>query len=334
MVQPQQIIDNHGRPITYVRLAVTDRCNLRCFYCMPEEGIDYLPRQQLLTYEEMERLLRVLAARGVSKVRITGGEPFLRKDLMPFLHRVKAIAGIEEIHITTNGVLTLPHVPELRELGIKSINLSLDTLDRDRFFRITRRDELDKVMATFHALLQHQIPVKINAVVMEGQNTEDIVPLARLAELYPVAVRFIEEMPFNGGTNKHPVLAWNHHRILQELRSAYPGLHQTDKELYATAENFVIPGHAGSLGIIAAYSRTFCGTCNRIRITAQGGLKTCLYGNDVLNTRDIIRSGVSDETLAATLLDVFGRRAKDGYEAEANSHLVMPGFASMSTIGG
>src|SRR5687768_5531396 len=116
MVKPQQIIDNHGRPITYVRLAVTDRCNLRCFYCMPEEGIEYLPKQQLLTYEEMERLLRVLAGMGVSKVRITGGEPFLRKDLMPFLRRVKAIAGIEEIHITTNGVLTLPHVPELKEL--------------------------------------------------------------------------------------------------------------------------------------------------------------------------------------------------------------------------
>jgi cyclic pyranopterin phosphate synthase len=271
---------------------------------------------------------------GVRKVRITGGEPFLRKDLMPFLHRVKAIPGIEEIHITTNGVLTLPHVPELKALGIKSINLSLDTLDRDRFLRITRRDELDKVLATFHALLRHDIPVKINAVVMEGQNTEDIVPLARLAEQYPVAVRFIEEMPFNGVGNNHPVLTWNYRRILQELRQAFPALHQADKELYATAENFVIPGHAGSLGIIAAYSRTFCGTCNRIRLTAQGGLKTCLYGNDVLNTRDILRSSDSDEPLTAALLDAFGRRAKNGYEAEANSHLIMPGFASMSTIGG
>ena len=334
MSKQPPIIDNHGRPITYVRLAVTDRCNLRCFYCMPEEGIDYLPRQQLLTYEEMERLLRVLAARGVSKVRITGGEPFLRRDLMPFLHRVKAIPGIEEIHITTNGVLTLPHVPELKQLGIKSINLSLDTLDRERFFRITRRDELDAVMATFHALLQHDIPVKINAVVMEGQNTEDIVPLARLAAQYPVSVRFIEEMPFNGVGNNHPSLTWNYRRILDELKTAFPELHQGYKELYATAENFVIPGHAGSLGIIAAYSRTFCGTCNRIRVTAQGGLKTCLYGNDVLNTRDMLRNGASDETLAEALLEVFGRRAKDGYEAEANSHLIMPGFASMSTIGG
>lgn len=334
MDKRQTIIDNHGRPITYVRLAVTDRCNLRCFYCMPEEGIDYLPKQQLLSYEEMERLLRVLAARGVSKVRITGGEPFLRKDLMPFLHRVKAIPGIEEIHITTNGVLTLPHVPELKELGIKSINLSLDSLDRERFLRITRRDELDKVMATFHGLLAHQIPVKINAVVMEGQNTQDIVPLARLAEQYPVAVRFIEEMPFNGVGNNHATLHWDYRRILAELKTAFPQLHQGAKELYATAESFEIPGHAGSLGIIAAYSRTFCGTCNRIRLTAQGGLKTCLYGNDVLNVRDLLRSGASDQELETALLEVFGRRARNGYEAEADSHLIMPGFASMSTIGG
>ncbi|MGV3502402.1 MAG: GTP 3',8-cyclase MoaA [Adhaeribacter sp.] len=334
MAKPQQIIDNHGRPITYLRLAVTDRCNLRCFYCMPEEGIAYLPKQELLSYEEMERLLQVTARMGVSKIRITGGEPFLRKDLMPFLHRVKAIEGIEEIHITTNGVLTLPHVPELKALGIKSVNLSLDTLDRDRFFRITRRDELGKVMDTFHALLAHDIPVKINAVVMEGQNTQDIVPLARLAEQFPVAVRFIEEMPFNGVGNNHPTLTWNYKRILDELKTAFPGLHRSEKELFATSENFRIPGHAGSLGIIAAYSRTFCGTCNRIRVTAQGGLKTCLYGNDVLNVRDVLRSGASDEELAAALREVFGRRAKDGYEAEANSHLIMPGFASMSTIGG
>jgi molybdenum cofactor biosynthesis enzyme MoaA len=247
---------------------------------------------------------------------------------------VKAIPGIEEIHITTNGVLTLPHVAELKALGIKSINLSLDTLDRDRFFRITRRDELAQVMATFHALLEHGIPVKINAVVMEGQNTEDIVPLARLAEQYPVAVRFIEEMPFNGVGNNHPVLSWDYRRILDELKTAFPALQRAPKELYATAEHFVIPGHAGSLGIIAAYSRTFCGTCNRIRITAQGGLKTCLYGNDVLNTRDILRNGATDEALTEALLAVFGRRAKDGYEAEADSRLIMPGFASMSTIGG
>ncbi|MDB5261132.1 MAG: molybdenum cofactor biosynthesis protein [Adhaeribacter sp.] len=328
------IFDNHGRVLDYVRLAVTDRCNLRCFYCMPEEGIDYLPKKQLLTYEEMERMLQVLAGMGIRKVRITGGEPFLRKDLLSFLERIKAIPGIEEIHITTNGVLTGPLVPALKELGIKSVNLSLDSLDRERFFKITRRDELPRVMDTFHALLQHDIPVKINAVVMEGQNTQDIIPLAQLTEKYPVSVRFIEEMPFNGGANNHPSLTWNYLKILDELQNIYPGLTKAADAPNATAEHYRIPGHAGNIGIIAAYTRTFCGTCNRIRVTSQGGLKTCLYGEDILNIRDLLRAGTTDESLNAAFQGAFKNRAKDGFEAEEQRQFLLPVFQSMSTIGG
>jgi len=328
------IIDNHGRVLNYVRLAVTDRCNLRCFYCMPEEGIDYLPKKHLLTYEEMERMLRVLAGLGISKVRITGGEPFLRKDLMPFLRHVKAIPGIEEINITTNGVLTAPFIPELKALGIKSINLSLDTLDRERFFKITRRDELPKVMDTFHTLLQQGIAVKINAVVMAGQNTEDIIPLAQLTKDFPVSVRFIEEMPFNGGGVQHPTLEWNYLKILNTLKAEFPRIQAVKSGPNATAQQYVIPGHTGNIGIIAAFTRTFCGTCNRIRVTAQGGLKTCLYGEDVLNIRDILRTNATDETLENALLHAFGSRAKDGYEAEQNRQFILPVFESMSSIGG
>lgn len=328
------IVDNHGRILDYVRLAVTDRCNLRCFYCMPEEGIDYLPKKQLLTYEEMERMLRVLASMGIRKVRITGGEPFLRRDLLAFLKRVKAIPGIEEIHITTNGVLTAPLVPALKDLDIKSVNLSLDSLNRERFFKITRRDELDRVMDTFYTLLQHQIQVKINAVVMEGQNTEDIIPLAQLTQNHPVSVRFIEEMPFNGGANNHPQLTWNYLRILDELQEVYPGITKKASLPNATAEQFTIPGHTGTIGIIAAYTRTFCGTCNRIRVTAQGGLKTCLYGDDVLNIKDLLRMGTSDDALQAAFLGAFGSRAKNGFEAESHRQFLLPVFQSMSTIGG
>src|SRR5690606_25744259 len=168
------IYDNHGRPINYLRLAVTDRCNLRCFYCMPEEGIRYLPKKELLTYEEMERLAQVLAGMGVNKIRITGGEPFMRKDLINFLWRLSGIKGIEQISITTNGVLTGPYIAELKAMGIASVNLSLDTLDRDRFRAITRRDALEDVLECFHLLMEHNIPTKINAVVMDGKNTEDI----------------------------------------------------------------------------------------------------------------------------------------------------------------
>lgn len=328
------IVDNHGRVLDYVRLAVTDRCNLRCFYCMPEEGIDYLPKKNLLTYEEMERMLQVLASMGIRKVRITGGEPFLRKDLVAFLWRVKAIRGIEEIHITTNGVLTAPYIAELKAMGIKSINLSLDTLDRERFFKITRRDELNRVMETFHYLLQANIPVKINAVIMEGQNTQDIIPLAQLTQQYPVSVRFIEEMPFNGAGNNHPVLTWNFLRILNELKAAFPEIHKISDAPHATANHYAIPGHVGNVGIIAAYTRTFCGTCNRIRVTAQGGLKTCLYGTDVLNIRDILRNGATDESLAQSFRQAFGNRAKNGFEAEEHRPFLLPVFESMSTIGG
>jgi len=194
----QQIYDNHGRPINYLRLAVTDRCNLRCFYCMPEEGIHYLPKKALLSFEEIERLIRVLALVGISKIRLTGGEPFVRTDLMDLIRNMSEIAGVKEIHLTTNGVLTAPHIPELKKLGIASVNLSLDTFDRERFKLITRRDEVEKVMETYHLLLEHAIPVKINAVVMDGKNIGDIIPLIELGKDNPVSVRFIEEMPFNG----------------------------------------------------------------------------------------------------------------------------------------
>ncbi|MCL4151789.1 UNVERIFIED_CONTAM: hypothetical protein GTU68_024549, partial [Idotea baltica] len=167
------LIDNHGRPITYLRLAVTDRCNLRCFYCMPEEGITFLPKPHLLTFEEMLRMVRMMAELGIKKVRITGGEPFVRKELMSFLRELVAIPGIEKVNITTNGVLTEHLVPELKALGISSINLSLDTLDRERFKEMTRRDELPNVLRTLDALLEHEIDTKINAVVMAGKNDQD-----------------------------------------------------------------------------------------------------------------------------------------------------------------
>ena len=210
------LYDNHNRPITYLRLAVTDRCNLRCFYCMPEAGIRYLPKKELLTYEEMERIVRVLADLGVNKVRITGGEPFVRNGLMDFMRQLAKIDGLRELAMTTNGVLTAPHVPELVQLGLTSVNLSLDSLNRERFRQITRRDELPAVLKTLDALLANKVEVKINAVVMDGQNTDDIPALAEMTRNLPVAVRFIEEMPFNGEGTHYPILTWTHRRILEE----------------------------------------------------------------------------------------------------------------------
>lgn len=325
------IFDNHNRPITYLRLAVTDRCNLRCFYCMPEEGIRYLPKHQVLTFEEMERVVQILARLGVQKVRITGGEPFVRSGLMNFLHRLAAVEGLNDLSLTTNGVLTVPHVADLAAMGIRSVNLSLDTLDRERFHKITRRDELPAVLNTLDALLAAGIETKINAVVMEGQNIQDLIPLADLTRTLPVDVRFIEEMPFNGEGSHYPVLHWTHQRIVEEIRAQFPDLQKLPDPPYSTSANYQIPGHQGTIGIIAAFSRTFCGTCNRIRLTAQGTLKTCLYDNGVLDVRALLRSGASDDELTNAFLQAFAQRPANGFDAEQSRSTVSE---SMATIGG
>ncbi len=329
----QQLFDNHGRPINYLRLAVTDRCNLRCFYCMPEEGIHYLPKKELLTFEEIERLVTLMASMGISKIRLTGGEPFVRTDLMQLIRKIRGIEGIQDIHITTNGVLTAPFIPELKALGIASVNLSLDTLDKSRFKQITRRDEFDKTWEALQLLLAAKIPVKLNAVVMDGKNIDDIIPMVELAKDNPISVRFIEEMPFNGEGSHYPKLFWTHHKIVDHIRLAYPSLQKVADPNNSTAYHYQIPNFKGNVGVIAAFSRTFCGTCNRIRVTAQGVLKTCLYDDGVLNIKDLMREGMSDEELKQELLIAFSNRPKDGFEAEQKRSNKKVN-ESMSTIGG
>ena len=328
------LYDNHGRLVNYVRIAVTDRCNLRCFYCMPEQGIQYVDRHELLSYDELLRLVRILVGLGVDKVRITGGEPFVRRDMMYLLREMSCIAGIRQINLTTNGTTTAPHVPELKALGIHSVNLSLDTVGRERFFRITRRDVFPQVMETLEALLSHGIRTKINAVVMEGQNIEDLIPLAELAREKNLDVRFIEEMPFNGEGSHYPVLVWDHRRILDHLRLSFPEIEKIPDPPHSTSYNYRVPGFQGTIGIIAAYSRTFCGTCNRLRITPQGGLKTCLYDNGICSIKEISRAGASDAQVEEAFLQALGNRAKDGWEAEKNRNFGLPVTESMATIGG
>jgi molybdenum cofactor biosynthesis protein A len=328
------LIDNHGRQINYMRLAVTDRCNLRCFYCMPEEGLNWLSRTELMTYEEMLQTCSLLVKMGIDKIRITGGEPFVRKDIMKLLTSLSQLSGLKELTITTNGILTAPHVAEMKALGIKSVNLSLDTLDANRFFAITRRDEFADVMNTLDELLKHDIEVKINAVVMDGKNTQDIIPMVELTKDLPISVRFIEEMPFNGDDHTYRGLNWDHVRILNEIQSHYPLIQKLVDPAYSTAYNYQVPGHKGGVGIIAAYSRTFCGTCNRIRITPQGTLKNCLYDDGVLNIKDLIRSGISDSEIEEHLLKAFGHRPADGWEAEKLRVEKTGVHESMATIGG
>jgi molybdenum cofactor biosynthesis protein A len=328
------LLDNHGRKINYLRLAVTDRCNLRCFYCMPEDGLNWLSRKELMTYEEMLQACTLLVKMGIEKIRITGGEPFVRKDIMQLLTALSKLDGLKELSITTNGVLTAPHVAELKNIGVRSVNLSLDTLDANRFFTITRRDEFANVMETMEELLKHDMEVKINTVVMAGKNTQDIIPLVGLTKDLPVSVRFIEEMPFNGDGHSYSGIVWDYVRIFDEIRQTFPEIQKVPDPQYSTSYNYQIPGHKGSIGIIAAYSRTFCGTCNRIRITPQGTLKNCLYDDGVLNIKDLIRSGMGNTELEETLRAAFNNRQKDGWQAE-QKRLENPNFhESMATIGG
>lgn len=326
------LYDNHGRIINYIRLAVTDRCNLRCYYCMPEEGINYVARRELMTYEEMVRIVSAFAKQGITKVRITGGEPFLRKDIMQFLEAISQIPEIEKINITSNGTLLTDKIADLKRLGITSINLSLDSLNRERFYKITRRDDFPKVMDCLEALIDNDFEVKINMVVLAGQNLEDIIPMIELAKAKPISVRFIEEMPFNGTQGKGNVEFWSYHKILEKIRSVYPNITKVEDKPFSTSVNYRIDGFQGSFGLIPAFSRTFCGTCNRIRLTPQGLIKTCLYDNGVFNVRDLLRSGATDEQLVETLKTALSHRAKDGFEAE--QHRFKVPSESMATIGG
>jgi cyclic pyranopterin phosphate synthase len=281
----------------------------------------------------MLRLCRLLVGLGIRKIRITGGEPFVRKDLMTFLKALSETPGLEQINLTTNGVATAAFIPQLKQLGIRSVNLSLDTLNRERFFEITRRDELPAVLRTLDLLLENDFKVKINAVVMQGKNDADIISLAALSEKLPVDVRLIEEMPFNGGDHSTSAPYWDHIRILEKLREHWPDLQKLDDPLASTSMNYHQPGHLGNIGIIAAWTRSFCGTCNRIRITPQGVLKTCLYDQGVLQLRDVMREGADDAALVAVLLDAFGKRHKTGWEAEqAGASLGI--HESMAMIGG
>jgi len=326
------LIDNHGRVLDYLRLAVTDRCNLRCLYCMPAKGLEWLPRANLLTFEEIEKLLIVFSSLGIEKLRFTGGEPFLRKDFMQLLEHTAELNLFKSISITTNGTLTAVHIPRLKELGIAGVNLSLDTISESRFEEMTRRDDFKKVMETFHLLMENKIPTKINAIIMEGRNEEDMVALTKLTKHQNIAVRFIEEMPFNGSNIRHNI-KWNDKKIIQHIEENFGTLTKLNDDLTSTSINYKIDGFKGTVGVIPAFSRSFCGTCNRLRLTPSGDLKTCLYGESALNLRDVLRSGENDELIKKLIINASGKRAVDGYEAERN-RADRKVSESMATIGG
>jgi molybdenum cofactor biosynthesis protein A len=328
-----KLVDNFGRQMEYVRLAVTDRCNLRCQYCMPAQGIDIVPRQELLTFKEMYRLIRVLTELGVNKVRLTGGEPFVRKDFVGFLEMLSYNDLLEAINITTNGALISQHIDRIEKLGkVKDINLSIDSLSREKFAKITRRDAFPEVYKTLELLEKSSLNLKLNIVVQSGINTDEIVDFVRFTKDKNVAVRFIEEMPFNGKGQREMEENWTFNRILNEIKTEFD-LKELLSEKSSTSRNYAIENHLGTVGIIPAFTRTICNNCNRIRITSTGTFKNCLFDDGVFNLRDFIRKGASNDDLKELFLSLVKEKPENGFIAEANRK---DGGASesMSTIGG
>jgi len=326
------LVDNHNRTINYLRLAVTDRCNLRCNYCMPSEGINFEKNDKLLTISELTTLSAIMVGQGIDKIRITGGEPFVRKDLMVLLRSLTKLEGLNDISITTNATLIGPFINELKDLGIKNINVSLDAIDRETFERITRRDLYDTVHNNLIRLITEGFNVRINFIALENQNTQDIIPILKLMKHYPVSVRFLEEMPFNGGSKSFDGLTWSYKKILEHIRTGFPDFEKLPSPPTSTSINYKIKGHISTFGLIPSFTRTFCGSCNRLRITATGDVITCLYGKPVTNFRDLIRNPDSNESIQSALIRVLNKRAKTGFEAQKQHSSVFQ--SSMTSIGG
>ena len=327
------LVDNHNRKINYLRLAVTDRCNLRCNYCMPSEGIDFVKNNKLLTIDELSKISEILVEQGIDKIRITGGEPFVRKDLMVLLRRLSGMNGLNDISVTTNATLIGPYIDELKTLGIKNINVSLDAINRETFERITRRNQFDTVHNNLIRLITEGFNVRINFIVLEGQNEQDIIPILELMKHYNVSVRFLEEMPFNGGSKNFTGIKWNYKEILEHIAKAYPNFVKLESPSTSTSINYKISGHKGTFGIIPSFSRTFCGSCNRLRVTATGDVITCLYGKPKANLRDIVRGKNEIEEVRNAILKAVGSRAKTGFEAqEEHANTIFEN--SMTSIGG
>ncbi len=324
--------DQYGRTIDYVRWSVTDRCNLRCTYCMPEENMQFVDRKDLLSFEEMEQMLRVFESVGIRKIRFTGGEPFMRKDIMHFFERVAQSASVQEWHLTSNGTLLRQHLKTLKTLGISGINISLDTLSAQRFEKMTKRNQFHEVERCIHEIIELGIPLKINTVVQANANFDELKNLALLSKTQPLDVRFIEYMPFNGNaaTRRDFVSAKD---ILVELKKHFE-LRPIEQTHGATSQDYLVEGFSGKIGIIAAHTRSFCGSCNRLRISAKGNTQTCLYGVENQSLGKLIKTKASDQELIEMLHDLITKKPQNGFEAEAEMLRLTGEHKSMSAIGG
>jgi len=326
------LTDSFGRLHDNLRISVTDRCNIRCFYCMPEDAVQFVPRAEILDFEEIERFARVAAGLGVTKLRVTGGEPLLRRDLPVLIARLAAIPGIRDLALTTNGVLLAELAGPLYDAGLRRINVHLDTLDRERFQKITRRDDLGRVLAGLAACKRLGYRVKLNAVAVKNLVEPDIVPLTRFARENGFEARFIEFMPLDAQN------LWDRSKVLLAddmvamlSREIAPLVPIPDPDPRAPATEYDFADGGGRVGFIASVSRPFCGNCNRLRLTADGKLRYCLFAIEEDDVKALMRSGAPDEEIAAFIRANLARKW-EGHEINSQKFVAPP--RPMYSIGG
>lgn len=323
--------DVYGRKINYLRISVTDRCNLRCIYCMPEEGIKLFPHNEILSYEEIIRVVEASKIIGIDTVRVTGGEPLIRRNLPYLIEKINEIEGIKDLAITTNGILLEKLLPELVKSGLKRVNISLDTLKKERFFNITRHDGLNNVLSGIDKCLELGLsPVKINMVVIKGLNDDEIIDFVKLTETKPFIVRFIEYMPWGVIEKWDEKKVMKAYEIKEIIEKHFGKLIPSTILSKGPSENFYINGFKGQIGFINPVSDHFCGKCNRIRLTADGKLRLCLFSQKEIDIKTKLREQASKEELAKFLLEALNNKPE---KIDISGH-IKNHKREMSQIGG
>jgi len=325
------IIDRFGRTFDYLRLALNEQCNLRCIYCMPEEGIDFRSEDKLLSTKEIFRLIKLTSQMGVSKIRFTGGEPLLRNDLSELIRFAHNCEGIESVHLTTNGLLLSKQIDNLEESGLSGINISLDTLNPEKFKIITRRDGLDLVLNSLQKAVASNIQsIKLNVVAMRDFNDDELMEFVALTKENDITVRFIELMPFDSHQIWKTGKFYGADHIVADIKKQVDELNSIEGSR-TEHHIFRVNDYKGKVAVIPAYTRSLCGECNRLRITADGKLLNCLYSQDETNLRDALRGSKTDYEIENMIRNTMKKKFKDGWEAQNQGN---ENRESMTQIGG
>ncbi len=326
------LLDLYRRKINYLRISLTDRCNLRCSYCMPEEGIPLIPHQEILTYEELLRVISVFVTEGISKVRLTGGEPLVRKGVVDFISRLSRMEQIEDLSLTTNGIFLGELACHLKKAGLKRVNISLDSLRRERFAQITRRDDFNRVWAGIEAAIREGLsPIKINMVAIQGVNDDEIESFARLTFEYPLTIRYIEYMPSGNGKVWQESDTLTISKIRSRLERVGKLIVIPSDRWDGPAKRFRIEGAAGEIGLIGPVSSHFCDDCNRLRLTSDGKIRTCLFSDEEIDLKEILRRGGTDSQIREQILSALATKPK---RHQINTNQFKKCQRSMSAIGG